>query len=230
MNPYLIYTSQHLHGLASVSFGGGYAMLPILQREVVENRRWATEDELMDYAIGQCTPALSPWNTSTFIGYKTHGTSAHCRHGRHDHAIAIIRLSPHLSSSLRISPSCSTPCGHLGIAVCALVLQSVWKWRKALLMPTSVILLVTFGCRLLRRFPPVVMVVIAAAVAGIIIGMIGGSARLLLLFLEFFKTVCLPSVADVATRLPRQISARIRWSTPNDLMDMIAVLSPHLVR
>ena len=39
------------------TFGGGYAMLPILQRDVVENRHWATEDELMDYyAIGQCTP------------------------------------------------------------------------------------------------------------------------------------------------------------------------------
>ena len=52
-------------------------MLPILQREVVENRRWATEDELMDYyAIGQCTPGVIAVNTSTFIGYKTHGILA----------------------------------------------------------------------------------------------------------------------------------------------------------
>ena len=39
-----------------MTFGGGYAMLPILQREVVEHKGWATEEELMDYfAIGQCT-------------------------------------------------------------------------------------------------------------------------------------------------------------------------------
>ena len=44
-----------------MTFGGGYAMLPILQREVVERKDWVTEEELMDYfAIGQCTPASSP--------------------------------------------------------------------------------------------------------------------------------------------------------------------------
>ncbi len=44
-----------------MTFGGGYAMLPILQREVVDNKGWATEEELMDYfAIGQCTPASLP--------------------------------------------------------------------------------------------------------------------------------------------------------------------------
>ena len=31
------------------TFGGGYAMLPILQRELVENKKWATEEELADY-------------------------------------------------------------------------------------------------------------------------------------------------------------------------------------
>ena len=60
--------------MGACTFGGGYAMLPILQREVVEKRGWATEDELMDYyAIGQCTPGVIAVNTSTFIGYKTHG-------------------------------------------------------------------------------------------------------------------------------------------------------------
>ena len=45
--------------LGAVTFGGGYAMLPILPREIVEKRNWATEDEVMDYyAIGQCTCLL----------------------------------------------------------------------------------------------------------------------------------------------------------------------------
>ena len=56
------------------TFGGGYAMLPILQREVVENKGWATEEELTDYfAIGQCTPGVIAVNTATFIGYKYKG-------------------------------------------------------------------------------------------------------------------------------------------------------------
>ena len=51
------------------TFGGGYAMLPILQRELVENKKWATEDELADYyAVGQCTPGIIAVNTATFVG------------------------------------------------------------------------------------------------------------------------------------------------------------------
>ena len=51
------------------TFGGGYAMLPILQREVVEKEGWATEEELTDYfAIGQCTPGIIAVNTATFVG------------------------------------------------------------------------------------------------------------------------------------------------------------------
>ena len=42
-----------------LTFGGGYAMLPILQAEVVEKKKWITNEEMMDfYAIGQCLPGL----------------------------------------------------------------------------------------------------------------------------------------------------------------------------
>ena len=57
-----------------MTFGGGYAMLPILQREVVENKGWATEEELADwFAIGQCTPGVIAVNTATFVGQKQAG-------------------------------------------------------------------------------------------------------------------------------------------------------------
>lgn len=56
------------------TFGGGYAMLPILQRELVENKGWATEEELADYyAVGQCTPGVIAVNTATFVGYSQLG-------------------------------------------------------------------------------------------------------------------------------------------------------------
>lgn len=52
-----------------MTFGGGYAMLPVLQREIVEKRRWATEGQLADYyAVGQCTPGVIAVNTATFVG------------------------------------------------------------------------------------------------------------------------------------------------------------------
>lgn len=58
------------------TFGGGYAMLPILQRELVENKHWASEEELADYyAVGQCTPGVIAVNTATFVGSKLCGTA-----------------------------------------------------------------------------------------------------------------------------------------------------------
>ena len=57
------------------TFGGGYAMLPILQREVVEKKGWVTAEELADYfAIGQCTPGVIAVNTATFVGAKRKGS------------------------------------------------------------------------------------------------------------------------------------------------------------
>ena len=54
-----------------LTFGGGYAMLPMLRREVVERHGWVTDEELLDcYAIGQCTPGVIAVNTATFVGYK----------------------------------------------------------------------------------------------------------------------------------------------------------------
>ena len=55
--------------VGAMTFGGGYAMLPILQREIVEKKGWATEDQLADYyAVGQCTPGIIAVNTATFVG------------------------------------------------------------------------------------------------------------------------------------------------------------------
>ncbi|MBR2067722.1 MAG: chromate transporter [Solobacterium sp.] len=56
------------------TFGGGYAMLPMIQKEVIEKHKWASEREIMDYyAVGQCTPGVIAVNTATFVGYKIIG-------------------------------------------------------------------------------------------------------------------------------------------------------------
>ena len=60
--------------MGAFTFGGGYAMLPIIQEEIVHKRKWATDEEIIDYyAIGQCTPGIIAINTATFIGYKRKG-------------------------------------------------------------------------------------------------------------------------------------------------------------
>ena len=60
--------------IGAVNFGGGYSMLPLLERELVDNRHWVTTEEIMDYfAIGQCTPGIIAINVSTFVGNKKAG-------------------------------------------------------------------------------------------------------------------------------------------------------------
>lgn len=60
--------------MGSFTFGGGYAMLPIIQEEIVNKRNWATDEEILDYyAIGQSTPGIIAVNTATFIGYNQKG-------------------------------------------------------------------------------------------------------------------------------------------------------------
>lgn len=57
-----------------MTFGGGLTMLPMLTREIVEKRKWASEEQLLDYyAVGQCTPGIIAVNTATFIGYSQAG-------------------------------------------------------------------------------------------------------------------------------------------------------------
>ena len=53
------------------TFGGGYAMLPLLKSEAVDKYKWITEEELLNYySIGQCTPGIIAVNAASFIGYK----------------------------------------------------------------------------------------------------------------------------------------------------------------
>lgn len=60
--------------IGAITFGGGYAMLPIIQREIVDKHKWSTNEEVLDYyAVGQCTPGVIAVNVATFIGYKERG-------------------------------------------------------------------------------------------------------------------------------------------------------------
>jgi len=61
--------------IGAVTFGGGYAMIPIIETEVVDKHQWVNKEELLDLiAIAQSTPGVFAVNISTFIGYKLRGT------------------------------------------------------------------------------------------------------------------------------------------------------------
>ena len=158
------------------TFGGGYAMLPLLQREIVSNRSWATEDELMDYyAIGQCTPGVIAVNTATFIGYKQRGVAGAvaATAGIITPSLVIIVIIAAFIQQFAHLAVVQHAFSGIRIAVCALVLQSVIKLARGGVvdMPTALILLVTFAAVAFFGVSPVVMVVVSGA-AGILLGLI----------------------------------------------------------
>ena len=161
-----------------MTFGGGYAMLPILQREVVENKGWATEEELADwFAIGQCTPGVIAVNTATFAGRKVKGNIGGivATLGIVFPSLVIITIIAAFIQQFAHLAVVQHAFAGIRIAVCALVLQSVWKMAKkgVVDIPTGVILVVTFAAVAFFGVSPVLMVVIAAA-AGILINVVRG--------------------------------------------------------
>lgn len=60
--------------IGAFTFGGGYAMIPLIQREVSEKRKWITDEEILEVvAIAESTPGPIAINSATFVGYKTCG-------------------------------------------------------------------------------------------------------------------------------------------------------------
>lgn len=60
--------------IGAFTFGGGIAMLPMLKKYLVEELKYVTEEEMLDYfAISQCTPGVIAVNVATFVGYKRAG-------------------------------------------------------------------------------------------------------------------------------------------------------------
>jgi len=60
--------------IGAFTFGGGYAMIPLIQKETVENHKWITDDDILEIiAIAESTPGPIAINSATFVGYKTCG-------------------------------------------------------------------------------------------------------------------------------------------------------------
>ena len=120
--------------IGAFTFGGGYAMLPLIQREVVEKKHWATEEEIMDYyAVGQCTPGIIAVNTATFIGYYKKGIigGIFATLGVIFPSIVIILLIASLLQNFSDLAIVQHALGGIRVAVCVLVLNAVIKLFKS---------------------------------------------------------------------------------------------------
>ena len=164
-----------------MTFGGGYAMLPILQREIVDNKGWATEEELMDYfAIGQCTPGIIAVNTATFIGKKTKGILGGivATLGIVFPSLVIISLLAGVIEAFSHLEVVQNAFGGIRVCVCVLIVNGVVKlYKKAVVdkWTLAIFILVILGSYFLPISP--VIFVLAAAIIGLLIKELGGKRK-----------------------------------------------------
>ena len=160
-----------------MTFGGGYAMIPILEREVVDKKGYATSEELMDYyAVGQCTPGVIAVNTATFIGQKLAGTPGGvvATLGVVFPSLVIISVIAGILTNFADLPVVQNAFAGVRVCVCVLVFNAVVKlWKGAVADKGALALfLLIFAASLFLDVTPVVYVVFAA-VAGIILARLG---------------------------------------------------------
>ncbi|MBQ9914179.1 MAG: chromate transporter [Clostridia bacterium] len=152
------------------TFGGGYAMLPMLQKEVVERRKWATHDELMDYyAIGQCTPGIIAVNVATFVGTKLCGFwgALFATLGVITPSIIIIMIIAAFVSGFQDIEAVTHAFNGIRAAVVALILSSVIKLSKKSLVDkvTTVIFLSVAALSFFTDLSPVLFIIVVAFIS-----------------------------------------------------------------
>ena len=166
--------------LGCVTFGGGYAMLPILERELVDKRGWTTMDELRDYfSIGQCTPGVIALNVSTFIGDKRGGIrgAMAATTGFLTGPIAIILVIAAFLTNFADLPLVQHAFAGIRVCVCVLIVQAVLRlWKKSVVDAfTLVLYLVIFALNafssLLPFKIPAAVLVICAGVLGVLVSL-----------------------------------------------------------
>ena len=159
------------------TFGGGYAMLPMLQKELVENKGWTTNEELIDYyAIGQCTPGIIAVNVATFVGYKTKGIlgGIFATIGMITPSLIIVGIIAAFISGFQDYEVVQWAFSGIRAAVVALILSAMWKIAKKSIVDifAFIIFLAVAILSYFTDLSPVIFV-IAAGVCGLVINSAG---------------------------------------------------------
>lgn len=159
--------------IGGLTFGGGYAMLPMLQKEVVDEKHWATSEELLDYyAVGQATPGIIAVNTATFIGYKVRGVMGafFATLGVVFPSLIIIMLIAGFLQNFASFAIVQHAFAGIRVAVCALILNTIiGLFKKSVVNKTGIaIFSATCFFGLLFNISPI-YIVVSSCILGLII-------------------------------------------------------------
>ncbi|EGT0001045.1 chromate transporter [Clostridium perfringens] len=164
--------------LGFMNFGGGYALFPILQKEIIEKRNWITNEELMDYyAIGQCTPGVIAVNTATFIGHKRKGNIGGilATLGFVTPSLIMITIIATFIGNFSELPIVKNAFAGIRVCVAVLILNTAINLIKTSVIDikTCIIFVLVAGFSIFTDISPVLYVIIAG-IAGIVLRSIGG--------------------------------------------------------
>ena len=159
--------------IGAFTFGGGYAMLPMIQKEIVEKYGWATDEEVLNYfAVGQCTPGVIAVNTATFIGYKKAGIkgAVAATFGVVCPSLIIIMIIAAFLRNFAQYEIVKNAFAGIRVAVAVLVVNAVVKmWKSGVKDSTGfVIFLIAFIISVFLGISPI-YIVAASVIAGILI-------------------------------------------------------------
>ena len=162
--------------IGAFTFGGGYAMLPMVQKEVVEKKHWATDEEIMDYyAVGQCTPGVIFVNTATFIGYSRKGVLGGiiATLGVVTPSIIIISLIASVLQNFAEIEAVQHALHGIRIAVCVLIFNATLKLFKTGVKDWFGILIFILALvATYFSFVSTIVIVIVSATVGIVVQLI----------------------------------------------------------
>ncbi len=160
--------------IGSMMFGGGYAMLPLLNREIIDRNHWASEEELLDYySLSQCTPGPIAINTATFLGRKLRGLpgAAVATVGVVTVPFLLILLIAAVLLSFWSAPAVMHAFHGIRAAVCALILSAVVRlFRKEVQNPFSAVMCLSGFCLIVFLHVSPVLAVLIGAISGILWG------------------------------------------------------------
>lgn len=154
-----------------MTFGGGYAMLPILEREVVDNKHWVSDAEIMDYyAISQCTPGVIIVNVATFIGQKLGGRLGGiiATLGVIFPSLVIITILAALLSTFSHIEAVKHAFAGIRICVCIFIFNAILRiWKSSVKDAiTCLLFLIVFIASLFINISPAIFIALAG-IAGV---------------------------------------------------------------
>ena len=160
--------------LGAFTFGGGLAMLPLMQHEIVERHGWATEEELIDmYAVAQCAPGIIAINTATHVGNHVAGIrgSIAAVLGEITSPMCLITCIALLFQHLTDEPMFQHALAGIRAMICALLCHTAWTMGKKSLVDrlTAALCILSLALSWFAGVPLIVLT-LGAGVVGVVAG------------------------------------------------------------